>query len=66
MGRTILTEEQLSQARDKDLPASLTAMRRAARLAREQAVRTNTAIVVFRDQKPVRVTADELRKSGVR
>lgn len=61
-----MMQEQLSQAKDKDLPASLIAMRRAARMAREQAVRTNTAIVVIRDQKPVRVTAEELRKGGVR
>ena len=61
-----MTEEQLSHARDKDLPASLIAMRRAARLAREHAVRTDTAIIVFKDQKIVRVTADELRKAGTR
>ena len=41
-------------------------MRRAARMAREQAVRTDTAIIVIRNQRPVRVTADELRKAGVR
>lgn len=61
-----MTQEQLSQAKDKDLPASLIAMQRAARMAREHAVRTDTAIIVIRDQKPVRVTADELRKAGVR
>jgi hypothetical protein len=60
-----MTQEQLSQAKDKDLPASLIAMRRAGRLAREQAMRTNTAIVVLRNHKPVRVTAEELRKAGV-
>lgn len=56
----------LSQAKDKDLPASFIALRRAARMARELAVRTDTAIVVIRDLRPVRVTADELRKAGVR
>ena len=61
-----MTQEQLSQARNKDLPASLIAMRRAARMAREQAVRTDTAIIVMRDKKPVRITAEELRKAGVR
>ena len=61
-----MTQEQLTQAKDKDLPASLIAMRRAARMAREQAVRTDTAIVVIRDDKPVRVTAEELRGAGVR
>lgn len=61
-----MTQDQISRARDKDIPASLIAMRRAARMAREQAVRTNTAIVVMRDDKPLRVTADELRRSGVK
>ena len=66
MGRNIVTQQELSQAKDKDLAASLIAMRRAARMAREQAVRTETAIVVIRNEKPVRVTAEELRKAGVR
>ena len=61
-----MTQQELSQAKDKDLAASLIAMRRAARMAREQAVRTDTAIIVIRNQQPVRVTADELRKAGVR
>lgn len=61
-----MTQEQLSQARDKDLPASLIAMHRAARMARELAVRTNTAIVIMQDGKIVRITADELRKTGIR
>ena len=66
MGRTTVTQQELSQAKDKDLAASLIAMRRAARMAREQAVRTDTAIIVIRNHQPVRVTADELRKAGVR
>ena len=46
--------------------ASLIAMQRAARQAREQAVRTDTAIIVLRNEATVRVSADELRKTGVR
>lgn len=61
-----MTQEQLSQAKDKDLPASLIAMRRAGRLAREHAVRTNTAIIIIRNNAPVRVSAEELRKAGIR
>lgn len=61
-----MKQDQLSQAKDKDLPASLIALRRAARMAREQAVRTDTAIVVMRDRVAVRVSAEELRKAGVR
>ena len=61
-----MTLDQLSQAKDKDLPASLIAMRRAAQIARVTAVRTETAIVVLRDKKPLRISADELRKAGVK
>jgi len=61
-----MNQKPISEARDPDLPASLIAMRRAAQMAREQAVRTGTAIIVVRDQKLVRVEADELRKEGVR
>ena len=66
MGRTIVNGEQLAQARDQDLVNSLIAMRRAARMAREQAVRTGTDIIVVRDEKLVRITAEELRRAGVR
>jgi predicted ABC-type ATPase len=58
--------ESISNAKNKDLPGSLAAIKRAAQSARELALRTNTAIIVFRDGKIVRVTADELRKAGVR
>lgn len=61
-----MNKSELSQAKDKDLPASLIALRRAARAARETAVRTDTAIILVRDGKLVHVTADELRKQGVR
>lgn len=61
-----MTRDQLTQAKDKDLVASLIAIRRAAKAAREAAVRTDTAIIVQRDQKLVRVTAEELRRAGVK
>ncbi len=61
-----MNQKPISEARDPDLPASMIAMRRAAQMAREQAVRTGTAIIVVRDQKLVRVEADQLRKEGVR
>uniref|UniRef100_E6QTB4 Uncharacterized protein n=1 Tax=mine drainage metagenome TaxID=410659 RepID=E6QTB4_9ZZZZ len=54
--------KDISQAKDDVLIGSLAAMRRAARMAREQAILTNTAIVVMRDNKIVRITAEELRK----
>ncbi len=61
-----MTHDQLNQARHPDLPASLAAMRRAALAAREQAVRTNTAIVVECGGVQVRITAEELRAAGMR
>ncbi len=61
-----MTEQQLSQAKDKDLASSLVAMRRAARIARDVAIQTDTAIITMRDHKLVRVTADELRKKVAR
>ena len=61
-----MTAQEISRAKDKDLVASLAAMRRAARMARERAVRTGTAIIVIRNRQLVRVTADELRREGVR
>jgi hypothetical protein len=46
-----------SEARD-----ALAAMKRAAQLARKTAIQTDTAIIMIRDGKCVRVTAEELRK----
>lgn len=59
-----MTEQQLSLAKDKNLAGGLAAMRRAARMAREVAVRTGTAIVLLKDGKLVRVSAEELRAQG--
>lgn len=52
----------ISQARNRDQRASLIALKRAAALARQTAIQTNTAIVIEKDGAIVRVTADELRK----
>lgn len=57
-----MTEQELSKAKNPDLRASLAAMRRAADMARRTAIQTNTEIVIVKDGKPVRVTAEELRK----
>ena len=59
-----MTQHEIGKAKDKDLISSLTAMRRAAHMAREQALLTGTAIVVMKDDKLVRVTADEIRKQN--
>lgn len=57
-----MTEQELSKAKNPDLRASLAAMRRAAEMARSTAIQTNTEIVIVKDGKPVRITAEELRK----
>lgn len=57
--------KDISLSKNKDLAGSMAAMRRAARMAREQAILTNTAIIVMKGNKIVRVTAEELRKQDV-
>ena len=57
-----MTPQELSKARNPDLRTSLAAMLRAAELARQTALLTDTAIIVVRDGKTVRITADELRR----
>jgi hypothetical protein len=54
--------EDLTQAQNPDLRGSLAAMLRAAEMARNTAIQTNTEIIIVKDEKPVRVTAEELRK----
>jgi hypothetical protein len=57
-----MTQNELSTAKDQDLVNSLIAMRRAAMMARQQAVLTNTAIIVMKNHQLVRITADEIRR----
>lgn len=57
-----MRSRDLAKAKNPDMRASLAAMIRAAELAREIAIQTNTAIVIVKDGKPVRVTSEELRK----
>lgn len=56
-----MTQQELSKATNPDLQASLVAMQRAAKLARQTALQTDTAIVVVKDGKLVRITAEQLR-----
>lgn len=56
-----MSARPISQAKDRDLPASLAALRRAAAAARETAARTGTAVVVVRNKKVVRLTGPALR-----
>ncbi len=57
-----MTQNELSTAKDQDLVNSLIAMRRAAMMARQQAVLTNTAIIVMKNHQLVRISAEEIRK----
>lgn len=65
-GEAPVSARPISQARDRDLPASLAALRRAAAAARETAARTGTAIVIVRDRKMVRVAGPALQPSRER
>lgn len=53
----------IANAQNPDLRASLTAMRRAARLARQAAMQTGTGIVIVQNGVVVRVSAEELREN---
>ncbi|MBP3973233.1 hypothetical protein [Pseudoxanthomonas spadix] len=56
-----MNPRDISQASDPDLRASLTALRRAAALARKTAIQTGTDLIVVRDGQTVRISADTLR-----
>lgn len=57
-----MKQEDLPKATHADMRGSLAAMRRAAASARKTAIQTDTAIVLVRDGKPVRISAAELRE----
>lgn len=59
-----MTLQDLPTANHPDFIGSLDAMQRAAESARQLAMQTDTAIVVMREGKIVRVTADELRREA--
>jgi hypothetical protein len=52
--------QDIANAKSADLRASVAAMQRAAALARSIAIRTNTGVVIVRDNKPIMVSAQEL------
>jgi hypothetical protein len=55
-------QRDLSECTHADMRGSLAAMRRAAASARKTAIQTDTAIVLVRDGKTVRISAAELRE----
>lgn len=58
--------DSLHEALDPDLRNSFVALQRAARMARENAVRTGTDIIVSVDGEMVRITSEQLRHQGFR
>lgn len=54
----------ITEAKDPDLRASGAAMSRAAQLARETAIRTDTNLVVVKDGKLTRIPAQVLRSAA--
>jgi hypothetical protein len=62
MGGELMMEKDISEAKDQDLVASLEAIQKAAQLARKIAIQTDTAIVVMRDQKIEKISAQQLRE----
>ena len=62
MGRKLMINNDISHAKDPDLRNALAALRRASLMARKIAIQTGTNIVVIRDGKMVRISADELRR----
>jgi len=53
----------LRSAKDPDVRASFQALRRAAQLARQKAIQTDTSIVIFQYGQLIRVSAQALREA---
>jgi len=64
MGRKPVNPKPITEAKDPDLRASVAAMRRAAALARETAIRTDTDLVVVKNGQLVRIPAEVLRTTS--
>ncbi len=59
-----MNAKDISKAKNPDLRGSLAALQRAAALARETAIQTNTNIVIEKDGKLVWISAEELRRQA--
>ena len=59
-----MSAKDISTAKNPYLRASLAALQRAAALARETAIQTNTNIVIEENGKVVRILAEELRRKA--
>jgi len=56
--------KDISEAKDVDLRTSMAALQRAAESARKIAIQTDTGIVIQKDGKLTRISAQELRKAS--
>ena len=56
---------ELHHAKNPDLIASLIAIKRAAKLARQTAIQTNTAIVVIKNGELCKISAEELKQQAL-
>ena len=63
MGRKSLNTTDILTAKDPAIRGSLAALHRAAQLARQIAMQTNTSIVVVQDGKRMHISADGLRRN---
>ncbi|KXU35817.1 hypothetical protein AXK11_05610 [Cephaloticoccus primus] len=58
-----MTPEEIAKIADPELRGATAALQRAAQMAREIAIQTNTAIIVRGEDGQIRrITADELRR----
>ena len=59
-----MSTKDISNAKDPDLRVSLGALRRAAQHARKTAIQTETNLVIVKDGRMQRISADELRQQA--
>ena len=59
-----MSTKDISNAKDPDLRVSLGALRRAAQQARKIAIQTETNLVIVKDGRMQRISADELRQQA--
>jgi hypothetical protein len=57
-----MNDNDIANAKDPDLRASFGALRRAAQEARKTAIQTETNLVIVKDGRMQRISADELRQ----
>jgi len=59
-----MNTNDISNAKDPDLRASLGALRRAAQQARKTAIQTGTDLVIVKDGRMQRISPEELRQQA--